>query len=240
MTPRPYQQEALDALDAHLRSGKGTAPCVAIPTGGGKSLLIALAITRWQAKHPGLRVCVLQHRKELVQQNSDEMRGIAPDCDICIYAAGLKRYETNHDILYASIDSIYRKAGELKRFDVIIVDEAHRIPLKGEGKYRQFIKGCQRTNPNLVLVGFTATPFRMEGPICHKDHLLQKMVYEANVLDLINDGYLCKLRTRSSKFKPDLSNIRKAGGEYVLKALSDELDTEEIVQEAVKELKMLR
>jgi len=46
MTPRPYQQEALDALDAHLRSGKGTAPCVAIPTGGGKSLVIAMAIQR--------------------------------------------------------------------------------------------------------------------------------------------------------------------------------------------------
>ena len=236
MTPRPYQQEALDALDAHLRDHKDISPCVTIPTGGGKSYLIALAITRWQAKHPGLRVCILQHRKELVRQNSDELISIAPDCDIGIYAAGLDRRDTEHAILYASIDSIYNKSGKLEPFNVIIVDEAHRIPLKGEGKYRKFIKGCRRTNPKIVLVGFTATPFRMEGPICHKDHMLQKMVYDANVLDLINDGYLCKLRTRSSEFKPDLSHIRKAGGEYVVKALSDELDTEEIVEEAVEEL----
>jgi DNA repair protein RadD len=233
---RPYQIDALDALDAHLREHKYTSSCVTIPTGGGKSLIIAHFIKRLQTQFPALRVCILQHRKELVRQNSDEMIGTMPDCDLGIYAAGLKRYDTNHAILYASIDSIYKKCGELEPFDLIIVDEAHRIPLKGEGKYRKFIKGCRRTNPKLKLVGFTATPFRMDGPVCHEDHMLQKMIYEAHVSDLIDDGYLCNLRTRSSEFKADLSNIRKASGDYVIKALSDELDTEEIVQEAVKEL----
>ena len=236
LTPRPYQQEALQALDSHLRSGKKTSPCVAIPTGGGKSLLIALAITNWQKKHPGLRVCILQHRKELVQQNSDELISINPDCNVGIYAAALKRRDTEHAILYASIDSIYNKSGILEPFDVIIVDEAHRIPLKGEGKYRKFIEGCRRFNSKLVLIGFTATPYRMEGPICHRNHLLQELVYNASVAELITDGYLCKLRTKCSENQPDLTAVRSSNGDYVTKALSEQLDKEEVVSIAVREL----
>ena len=236
LTPRPYQQEALDTLDKHLRSGKGTSPCIAIPTGGGKSLVIAMAIQRWRANHPGLRVCVLQHRKELVQQNSEEFQGIAPDCAVGIYAAALKRRDTEHNVIYASIDSIYNKSGELEPFDVIIVDEAHRIPIKGEGKYRKFIDGCKRWNPKMVVVGVTATPYRMDGPICHRDHVLQELIYNSNVSKLIDDGYLSKLRTRCSDNQPDLSKVRKASGDYVAKALSEQLDKEEVVSQAVKEL----
>ena len=236
LTLRPYQQEALDALDAHLRSGKGTSPCVAIPTGGGKSLVIAMAIKRWRANYPALRACVLQHRKELVQQNSEEFEGISPDCPVGIYAAALNRRDTEHDVLYASIDSIYNKADELAPFNVIIVDEAHRIPLKGEGKYRKFIDACRRWNPKLIVVGVTATPYRMAGPICHKDHILQELIYNASVAALIEDGFLSTLRTRRSARQPDLSKVRKVGGDYVAKALSEQLDKTEVVGQAVKEL----
>lgn len=236
LKPRPYQQEALDALDAHLRSDHKTAPCISIPTGGGKSLIIALAIQRWKANHPSLRVCVLAHRKELVQQNSDELRNIDPHCDLGVYAAGLQRRETENSILYASIDSIYKKAGELTPFDVILVDEAHRIPLRGDGKYRQFINECRRFNPKLVVVGFTATPYRMNGPICHRDHILQKLVYEADITQLINDGFLCMLRTKRSEHQPDLSKVRKAGGDYVTKSLSEEVGKSDTVALAVREL----
>ena len=236
MHPRPYQQEALDALDAHLRSGKGTAPCVAIPTGGGKSLVIALAIKRWRANYPDLRVCVLQHRKELVEQNSDELRALDPHCPVGIYAAALNRRDTEHSILYASIDSIHNKSGELAPFDAIIIDEAHRIPLKGEGKYRKFIEGCRRWSPKLAIVGVTATPYRMEGPICHRDHILQELIYSASVADLINGGYLSPLRTKCSAQQPDLTGVRKVGGDYVAKALPEQLDNADVVGRAVKEL----
>ena len=178
LQPRPYQKAALDALDKHLMSGSGISPCVAIPTGGGKSLVIALAIQRWRANYPQLRACVLQHRKELVQQNSEEMQGLDPSCPVGIYSAALDRRDTEQPVLYASIDSIYNKPGEFEPFNVIIVDEAHRIPLKGEGKYRKFIEECRRWNPKLVVVGVTATPYRMEGPICHKDHILQELIYD--------------------------------------------------------------
>jgi DNA repair protein RadD len=233
---RPYQAEALDALDAHLSSGKGTAPLVSIPTGGGKSLIIALAIQRWKAGFPPLRVMVLAHRKELVGQNSAELLGADPTCDMGIYSAGLNRRDTDNAIIYASIDSVYNKAGEFPPFDVIIIDEAHRIPLRGEGKYRNFLRECKRWNERLVIVGLTATPFRMEGPICHVDHILQEMVYEAHVSDLIADGYLCKLRSKLTECQPDLTNVRKSRGDYVVSSLSETMDNDATVRDAVREL----
>ncbi len=235
--PRPYQQEALDALDEHLRT-KENNPCVVIPTGGGKSAIIAWAIERWKLKYPPLRVCILAHRKELVGQNSEELLGMMPFASCGIFAAGLKQKDMNCDITFASIDSIFRKAADFDPFDVVIVDESHRIPVKGIGKYRDFLRGCKLQNPRMRVVGFTATPYRMtSGMICHRDHILNEVCYSANVVDLINDGFLCKLKSKVADIQPDLSDLKKSSsGDYVLKKLHDTVDTPENVQQAVQDV----
>ena len=235
IVPRPYQEEALEALDNHLMHEKGN-PCVVIPTGGGKSVLMAWAIQNWKAKYPPLRVIILAHRKELVQQNAEELAGLWPTGDIGVYAAGLGRRDMEHSILYASIDSVHNKWGEFASWDVIIVDEAHRIPAKGEGKYRNFINNSMITSPNLKVVGLTATAFRMGcGPICHKDHILNKVCYEANVADLIAQGYLCKLRSKVGDVQPDLDKVRRnSGGDYITKSLAEAVDSKELVPQTIR------
>ena len=234
MTPRQYQLDALQALDTHIRTSASN-PCVVIPTGGGKSVLMAWAIQEWKRDYPPFRALILAHRKELVKQNSDELIGLWPAGDIGIYSAGLNRKDTDHSILFASIDSIHRKWGEFPPWDVIIVDEAHRIPAKGEGKYRKFIEGCKYSNKNLRVIGFTATPFRMAaGPICHKDHILNNICYDANVMDLINQGYLCKLRSKIGDVQPNLENVkRNSGGDYIVASLSEAVDKDDVVQAAL-------
>jgi DNA repair protein RadD len=232
--PRPYQEEAREALDIHIRT-KETNPCVVIPTGGGKSILIAWTIQEWKRDYPPLRVCILAHRKELVQQNAEELIGIWPTGDIGVYSAGLNRKDEEHSILFASIDSIYKKWGIFAPWDVIIVDEAHRIPASGEGKYREFIKGSKISNKNLRVIGFTATPFRMNGPICHKNHILHEICYEANVGDLIAQGFLCRLRSKVGDVQPDLSEVkRNSGGDYIESSLAAAVDTPEIVIKAIR------
>ena len=87
LMPRWYQSQANAAVWEYLGSKSGN--CVAVlPTGAGKSLLIALLIQ--QALEFGGRVVVLAHRKELLQQNADEIRGLIPGVDVGIYSAGLK------------------------------------------------------------------------------------------------------------------------------------------------------
>jgi DNA repair protein RadD len=232
--PRPYQVEALDALDLHMRT-KETNPCIVLPTGSGKSVQIAWTIQNWKRDYPPFRCCILAHRKELVQQNTAELVGLWPGGDIGVYSAGLRKRDLEHSILYASIDSIYKKWGEFPPWNVVMVDEAHRIPASGEGKYREFINGCRLVNKDLRVVGFTATPYRMSGPICHKDHILHEVCYEANVGDLIAQGFLCRLRSKVGDVQPDLSGVkRNHGGDYIESSLAKAVDTPEVVAKAIR------
>ena len=68
LTPRQYQRESVDAVNEYLRKEKGN-PCIELPTGSGKSLVIAMMIQEWKQKCPGIRVCVLAHRTYLIEQN---------------------------------------------------------------------------------------------------------------------------------------------------------------------------
>jgi DNA repair protein RadD len=238
LVPRPYQTECLETLDWHIRT-KDTNPCAVIPTGGGKSALIAWTIQQWKEQAEWFRCIILAHRKELIEQNANELNTICPGLDVGIFSAALKRRDWNASILYASIDSVYKKAGEFLPWDTIMVDEAHRIPFRGEGKYRTFINESRRYNPNLRTIGWTATPFRMAGgQICHRDHILNEICYEAKVIDLIKDGYLCQLRSKVGVTQPELKEVKRnsgGGGDYVLKSLAEATNREKIVFSAVQE-----
>ena len=235
LTPRPYQQEALDALHAHICEKK-TNPCVVIPTGGGKSAMIAWQIMKWKNDAPQVRIIILAHRKELIEQNAAELQSMCPGFQVGIFSAGLGRRDYDADILFASIDSVCKRSGEFAPFDVAMVDEAHRIPIKGEGKYRTFLQGCRQNNPRLVVIGWTATPYRMGiGSICHEDHLLHEVCYEASVTSLIRDGYLCRLRSKVAEHQPDLRGVKKTAGEYTTSALAKRTNVDKVVNEAVSE-----
>ena len=237
MQPRPYQQAGLDALYSHICEKKEN-PCVVIPTGGGKSAMIAWAIKKWKEQCPWFRCCITQHRKELIEQNVSEIKAIYPECDVGVYSAALLRRDTENSILFASIDSITKRSGLFSPWDVIMVDEAHRIPFNGEGRYRTFIKESRKFNPDLRVIGWTATPFRMAGgQICHKDHILNEVCYEAKITDLINDGYLSKLRSKVGETQPELKGVkRNARGDYILKSLAKATNREALVSRAVAEV----
>ena len=121
MQLRPYQQAAVDAVYEHLRS-KETNPCVVIPCGCGKSLVLAQiakdAVEKWNG-----RVLLLAHVKELLEQNADKIRKLCPELKIGIYSAGLKSRDTTEQVIVAGIQSVYNKACELDAFDLVIVDE---------------------------------------------------------------------------------------------------------------------
>lgn len=233
MQPRPYQAEALAALHQHLCE-KSSNPCVVLPTAAGKSPTMAWMIQRYKQEYPSFRCIVLAHVKELVQQNAEKLLAIWPGAPVGVYAAGLNSRQMTKCITFASIDSVYQRAYDFDPFDLVIVDEAHRIPARGEGKYRRFIGEATKCNPKLRTVGFTATPYRLGlGDICHHDHILNEVCYEANVRDLIDQGYLCPLRSKSSANSADLRAVGKRGGEYIASQLADAVDP--VVPEAIRE-----
>ena len=108
------------------------------------------------------RVLILAHVKELLEQTADKLQTVCPEVNFGIYSAGLKRRDTDHPVIVAGIQSVYKRACELDAFDLVMVDEAHLIPLEGDGMYRQFLADAKVINPNLRIIGFTATPFRLK------------------------------------------------------------------------------
>src|SRR3990167_9768131 len=160
MRLRDYQEQAINSLLYHLEFKTGN-PCVVIPTAGGKTHVIAGLIQQCLANWQALRFCVVVHTKELIRQNYEKFCLHLPLANVGIYSAGLKQRDAGAQILFAGIQSIYEKSHEVGSFDVILIDEAHRIPAEGEGMYRSFLKDQYELNNSLKIVGLTATPYRM-------------------------------------------------------------------------------
>lgn len=164
---------------------------------------------------------------------------MAPDMwmKIGIYSAGLKCRDTEHPIIVAGIQSVFRRADELDRFDLILVDEAHMIPPDGDGMYKTFLAEAKIVNPNVRLIGLTATPYRMTtGTICGPDNLLNEVCYEVGVRELIVQGYLCKLKSKAGRQKVDTSSLHLRGGEFVSGEVEDLMDDDHLVQSACSEI----
>ena len=240
ITLRPYQAEAVNAVYKHLRT-RDDNPCVVIPTAGGKTPVMATicrdAVQQWHG-----RVLILAHVKELLEQAVDKLHTMAPDLwmYIGVYSAGLKSRDTDHPIIVAGIQSIYKRACELDAFDLILIDEAHMLlppGNDGEGMYRTFLSEARVVNPNVRLIGLTATPYRMStGTICAPDHLLNHVCYEVGVRELIVQGYLCPLKTKAGRRKADTSGLHLRGGEFIAGEVEALMDDDSLVRSACREI----
>jgi DNA repair protein RadD len=232
---RPYQEAAINAVYDYLRDQDDN-PVVVIPTGGGKTPVMATicrdAVQLWNG-----RVLILAHVKELLQQSVDKLRLVAPDLPVGVYSAGLKRRDTEHAVIVAGIQSVYKRACELDAFDLILVDECHLLPAEGEGMYRQFLADAEIINPQVRVVGFTATPFRLDaGPICQEDHFLNEICYEISVRQLIADGFLSPLISKAGIVRADTSSVHVRAGDFVASELEAVMDDDNLVDAACAEI----
>jgi len=234
MKPREYQQDAIDATWLHVRHKK-TNPCIEAPTGAGKSIIIGKLVADvigW-----GGRACVLQHRKELIEQNHEKIVAMSPDADVGVYSAGLKRSDLDNQVIVAGIQSVHKKAWDFNSFDIVIVDEAHLIPPEGEGMFRGFLADCQDANPNVRIIGLTATPYRLKtGLVCGPENFLHEICYTIDVKSLIADGYLSPLISKHAVSQADLSSVGVRGGEFIPAQVQNEMIDGPRLAEACDEL----
>lgn len=238
MQLRPYQQEAVASVYDHLRS-RDDNPCIVLPTGTGKSLVIA-QIVRDAVQNWSGRVLVLAHVKELLEQNAGKIQKLCPDIKVGIFSAGLKSRDTDEQVIIAGIQSVYDKACDLGAFDLIIIDESHLIPPDGDGMYRKFLTEMKVINPNFRLIGLTATPFRLKGGlICQPENLLNHVCYEAGLKEMINQGYLAPLVSKAGRTKADLDGLHIRGGEFIADEVAEAMDREELVNSACSEIVQL-
>ncbi|MGV3483343.1 MAG: DEAD/DEAH box helicase family protein [Planctomycetaceae bacterium] len=235
MQLRPYQQAAVNAVYDHLRMRDDNPVCV-IPTAGGKTPVIASicrdAVQLWNG-----RVLILAHVRELLDQAADKLRAVCPDLSVGVYSAGLGSRETTGDVIIAGIQSVHERAAELGRFDLVLIDECHAVPKDGSGTYRRFLAAAQAINPELRVIGFTATPYRLDsGPICSDDGPLHKIAYQVGVMELIRDGYLCRPFAKAGKQKADTSQLTIRGGEFIAHEAESLMNTDSLVASACDEI----
>ena len=237
MILRWYQTEAIKAVYAHLEEHEDN-PCVVMPTGAGKSPTIAKiaqdVTVRW-----GGRALILAHRKELLEQNAEKLWAFDKDLDVGIYSAGLGRRDSAQPIILAGIQSVYKRAEELGSFNIIMVDEAHRIPMDGEGMYRSLIEDLKKINPGARVIGFTATPFRAKsGEICTPGGILNKVVYDVSPGTLVSQSFLTKLVSfgGAKEGRIDTDGVGTVGGDYVLGQLEMKALYGDKIEKAVADL----
>lgn len=193
---RSYQQEAVDKCLDHFRKSRFPAVIV-LPTGAGKSLVIAEL-----ARIAKGRVLVLAHVKELVEQNHAKFESY--DLAAGIYSAGLNRKDDTQKVIFGSIQSVARADKDFfKDFTIVIIDECHRVSEDNDTQYLQVIKSLQENNPNICILGLTATPYRMGlGWIFEYDHLgelktqesrfFKHCIYNLPISYMIKNNYLTK------------------------------------------------
>lgn len=234
---RPYQREAADAAVAAIMRGESSV--VVLPTGSGKSLVQAAVIIEMRRRQPDCRVLVLTHRQEIVGQNytAYERQG---GRDAGIISAGLSRIDDPASpVIFGNVQSITSRHDSLGPRDLVIVDEAHRVPttFSSSSQYGAVWSDFQ----GAIKIGFTATPYRLDGGLIAGPGtpFPGGIAVQIGAKPLVEQGFLSPLVGLNTSSEIRTSGARVRGGEFVPSdlaeaAMADEKTLRRSVREAIR------
>lgn len=204
MDLRPYQVESIEHVRQKLRDGKKKILVVA-PTGSGKTVMFSDILSR--AAEKGSRSLVLAHRRELIQQTSEKLHRFGARHGVI--QAGTPR-ALQHGIQVASVQSLGRNPGILHQVDLVVVDEAHHFT--ASNTYQKILSWW----PKAVLLGFTATPWRLDG--AGLSDIFDSHVIVRTPRQLRDEGFL--VGVTGWEYAPiDTQAAKVSGGDFVGKSL---------------------
>lgn len=184
---RYYQQEAINKILECKNDG-----VVVLPTGSGKTVIF----TELVKQNASLKFLILTDRRILIDQTSKYLK------DCLNY-----RLETRQKLGLKDNDTL---KNFLKRFDFILIDEAHGVNHEG-GTYQRI---TELRNDKTKIVGFTATPYRLDnGAIYGKDKIFKEVIYNVPFNELEKQGFLVPLDYHVNKaFTETIARIRESKG----------------------------
>jgi len=234
---RDYQRQAVDATFDFLINKDGN-PLVEMCTATGKSVVIAETCRRAIEMSPYDKILVVTHNRDLVKQNCEKLHSIAPELSIGVYSAGLSKKQIGRQVTFCSIQSVWSKAFKFPSISLLLIDEAHSIPLKDMGTWRKFIADLKIANPFLRAIGYTATAYRLgQGVLTEGEFkLFDETCYEYGILKAIEDGYVCPPRNIRTGTHYDTSKVHKRGGEFIEKELQAAVNTDYLNRKCVDEI----
>ncbi|MBK1876216.1 DEAD/DEAH box helicase [Pelagicoccus mobilis] len=225
---RSYQQQAVDSTLSYFRK-KRLPAVIVLPTGAGKSLVIAEL-----AKIAKGRVLVLAHVKELVEQNHLKYESYGLEAGI--YSAGLNQKDSTQKVIFGSIQSVANAEDSFfQDFTLLVIDECHRVGLEPDSQYAQVIKRLKLNNQKIAILGLTATPYRLGlGWIYNFSHrgelktremrFFKHCVYELPLEYMIKNKYLTPpVKVDIPVTSYDFSELTEGSGSYTMAQLEEVL-----------------
>ena len=241
ITLRNYQSYAVKSVFDYYAKGETGNPLIALPTGTGKSLVLAAFIKQVLGAWSDQKILILTHVKELILNDVRALHSIWPDAPIGVYSASLNS-RTIDSITFGGIATVANNMQLFEDTNIILVDEAHLVSTKSNTMYRKVFDHIKLHNPNVKVIGTTATIYRLgqglltEGP----DALFTDVCCDLTGLDAFNwfleEGYLAPLIPRPMKTEFDLSQVHTMAGEYNVKELATAVDRETITEGACEEI----
>ena len=237
---RDYQERTLTELYDWLQRHPDGNPVVDACVGAGKSIVIAEFCRRAIETYPQTRIVMGVASKELCQQNLEKLHAIWPEAPAGVCSAALGKKDVESQIIFATIGSIAKRAHELGTVNILIVDECHNINTDNAGMYRTFINDLKKYgSPYLCVIGFTGTPFRGDGVWLWqgKDPLFKGTATRVSMDELLEQGYLAPLVIDTATPETiDTTNVKVAGGDYVVKDLEGAAIDPAIIRSTVDDM----
>lgn len=212
---RPYQREAIDAVTAAWRRGM-VRPAEVLFTGAGKTVIFSHLSVEWLAENPGMRVLIIVHTQELLDQALAKLRSVAPG--LRVGAVQAQRNETLARVIVATVQTLRspRRRAMIRNVGLVIVDECHHAVATS---YREVLShfGVLGLAPGeaarAVCVGYTATMTRADTLAL--GDIWQDVVYARTIAEGIADGFLVRPKGIHVQVDDlDLSKVRTTAGDY--------------------------
>lgn len=223
MNLRPYQQDGVNRIRRAYLDGFN-APLFVLPTGGGKTVVFAHIAATSAAK--GKRVLILVHRIELIRQTAAKLReaGVRVGLINPMFSP-----DYSAPVQVASVQTMVKRLGLYKNFDLIITDEAHHIVSM---TYRAILNNY----PDAYQLGVTATPIRGDGKGLGQSDggVFDSLVIGPTVTELIDGGFLVRPVIYAPRERLDFSDVRTRMGDYDKAEIERRVDKPKITGDAVR------
>jgi len=227
---RDYQTECCAAIMDQFRTHQSTMAVMA--TGLGKSLVFAEIVRQFQPK----RSLVIAHQDQLIYQAHNQIldwTGIRPEIEMAELNAHTDFFSRS-EVVIGTIQTLNSGPKDKKRmtrfkpddFGLIVIDEFHHACAKS---YRTLLDYFKSGNPDIKILGVTATPKRGDGlalgQICDSvafDYPIVKAVENGWLVDVVQ--HFCAVGSL------DYSHVRKSAGELNGADLAAVMEAEQNVQ----------
>ena len=220
--PRPRQIIFVERCHAALIEHGNTIGVATV--GFGKTIALSLLCARYQ------RSVVIQHRVELLDQNRSKFQRVAPDAHTSTFAADYKRWARDGHT-FAMMQTLVGCLDQMHPVDLLVIDEAHHVEA---ASYLAIIERARELNPNVHVLGATATPERGDGKSLRS--IFTNVADVVSLTEMIHAGFLVKPITYIVEIgmEEEIRKLKKGKDEFNMNAAAELMNVELVTEKVVE------